>query len=68
MKDKNNTDLRAGDLVNCYPDAESIADHEFTGRIKRFRLMGGIVLAVVVDQNDACYDMESHELELCLDC
>lgn len=64
MKDKNGLSLSEGDLVNCFPDTNNTAKEEFTGVIQRFRLSSGDVLAVVKDQEDNCFEFESHELEL----
>ena len=68
MKDQHGLELNEGDLVNCYPDPDNVATQQFTGTIQKFRLSGGEVLATVKDQDDNCFDFESHELELCLDC
>lgn len=68
MKDRHGLELNEGDLVNCYPDNNNIASHQFTGIIQKFRLFGGEVLATVKDQDGNCYDFDSHELEFCPDC
>ena len=64
MKDRNEVELKVGDLVDCWPDANSLCQHEFTGTVRSFRPdSDGSPLASVADGDDDVYDFESHELE-----
>lgn len=63
MQDKNGVVLEEGDLVDVEPDKDNLAQHDFTGYIKKiYTDAHENEIALVIDQEENGFECESHEL------
>ncbi len=63
MKDKNGIVLEEGDDVDVEPGKDNLAQHDFTGYIKKIHTdPHGNEIALVIDQEENGFECESHEL------